>query len=356
MGMSVMHLRRDRATEEEPVVEIETPFPLRKLEVATNDADVVETQVVVEPAKSKKSLSKRIAGWTRMALGLGVLSAAPILMAMSADVGDRDMEARIDRTQWSSPMAGSAATLIDLHYNDLGWASDAPSWTPMGWLTAKPAYQSSMAEALGEYVNLVSRQAAAAGTPDSDLEATARLLTASSTGIQMRAARDALVSYDGRMRRHSGEGQGTQENLFARLALIQTWTARSEGELIRTTDLIGGNPLDEVATTAVYAAKARAQVAYLFIESLPWPQEQKATNARAEALAAWKAAAEFHPVVVMNGSPDGAVFGNHAASMGFLLSRAKTATDNYMAYFAPTPPTMANAQDTSASDTVILRR
>ena len=70
--------------------------------------------------------------------------------------------------------------------------------------------------------------------------------------------------------------------------------------------------------------------AYIFIDTLTWPGSDKAAAARKTALEAWKTAAEFHPLVVLNGSPDGSVFGNHAASMGFLVGQAQKATGTYL--------------------------
>ena len=82
---------------------------------------------------------------------------------------------------------------------------------------------------------------------------------------------------------------------------------------------LGGSPMDEEATRAVYAAKGRATVAFLILDSLQWPESAEAAKARDAALDAWKAVAEFHPLVVLNGDPDGSLFGNHPPSMGFLL-------------------------------------
>src|SRR5690606_3211691 len=84
--------------------------------------------------------------------------------------------------------------------NDLGWASDAPAWTPMARLTAKPAYQSAMAGAIGEFLTLAQTQAVARGATDADLSAAARLVTQDSTGVQLRVAHDTLVNHSRRLR------------------------------------------------------------------------------------------------------------------------------------------------------------
>ncbi len=327
-----MQLRRDDVVVEDPVVEIDTPFPLRTLESDSVEIAVIDPKAAA-PKRAGKPIGTRIGEGIRGLFILALLAIYPTLIVLSSDVGDRDTANLVDRTEWTSPWAGGSVNLIERHYSELGWASDAPDWAPMGLLTAKPAFQSALSESMGEYVSLVARQASAAGRPEADLEAAARLLHAGSTGIQLRAARDALVSYDGRMRRRSTDQVVAPFETKARLGLIDLWATRSQGELVQSASMISGAPIDENATVAVYAAKGRAQAAFLFLETMDWPDDSKALAARNAALDAWKAAAEFHPVIVFNGSPDGSLFGNHASSMGFLVSQAKSATQDYAEFF-----------------------
>lgn len=219
---------------------------------------------------------------------------------------------------------------MERHYSHLGWASDAADWTPMARLSAKPALQHAMAESIGEYINLMSRNAAADGHPDADLSAAARLVNVNSTGVQLRAARDALVNYDRRERRRGAIENADPARLAAQLQLVGVWAARSQAEIARVAAMTGGGPIDRSATQAVYAAKGRAQAAVAFVGAMHWPEDAKTVAARNAALTAWTAAAEFHPLLVLNGSPDGSVFGNHAASMGFLVAQAQTATADYL--------------------------
>jgi hypothetical protein len=220
---------------------------------------------------------------------------------------------------------------MERHFNDLGWASDAPGWSPMARLTAKPAYQSAMAGGLGDFIKLMNTQAGAAGRPDADLEAAARLVSAESTGIQLRAARDALINYDRRMHRRDIGGQSTPQQVAAQIGLISSWADISQEEIVTSAKSVGGSPIDEDATRAVYAAKGRAIVAFLILDSLQWPESPAAAKARMAAMEAWKTAAQFHPLIVLNGDPDGSLFGNHATSMGFLLGQAQKATDEFAA-------------------------
>ncbi len=65
------------------------------------------------------------------------------------------------------------------------------------------------------------------------------------------------------------------------------------------------------------------------LDSLNWPESAELYKARDAAQSAWKAVAEFHPLVVLNGDPDGSLFGNHPAAMSYLIGRAEAATKNF---------------------------
>ena len=122
------------------------------------------------------------------------------------------------------------------------------------------------------------------------------------------------------------------------LGLIASWAATSQDQIAASAKSVGGNPMDEDATSAVYSAKGRAAVAYTILASLQWPETPAAAKAREGALEAWKSAAQFHPLIVLNGDPDGSLFGNHATSMGFMLGQAQKATNDFLATFAAGAP------------------
>ena len=121
--------------------------------------------------------------------------------------------------------------------------------------------------------------------------------------------------------------------------------------------MTGASLIDRSATQAVYSAKGRAQAAYVFIETMHWPEDAKSVAARTAALSAWKAAAEFHPLLVLNGSPDGSLLGNHAASMGFLVAQARKATADYLAAIqtAPATPPVAPVAIANAASASSIR-
>jgi hypothetical protein len=341
--MSVLQLRRDMVVvEEEPAVEIETPFPLR-----TIDAEVTDIEEIDEghDERPRKSFFQVVRWWFNVAAVAIAILAYPAGIVMASDVGDSRITSMVDRTKWTAPWAGAAAVLMERHFGALGWASDSPSWAPMARLTGKPAFQTAMASAIGEFVGLVHTQVTAAGQDDPDLAAAARLVSASSTSVQLRAARDALVNYDRRMRRRSTAPSSTPAQLAGQLALIETWAAKSQTEIAASAAVLGGSPIDDEATRAVYAAKGRAMAAWVFLDTMQWSDNTKAAAARSTALEAWRTAAQFHPLVVLNGSPDGSLFGNHAVAMGFLVNQAQKATQDFIAAVeAPAAaPGMANA-------------
>jgi hypothetical protein len=350
--MSVLQLRRDMVVvEEEPAVEIDKPFPLRTIEADAEIAEVTE----IEPEETeeteehpRKSLFKVMRWWLNAAIVVIAVLAYPVAIMMASDVGDGRVAGIVDRTKWTAPWAGAAATLMEKHFNDLGWANDASSWTPMARLTGKPAYQTAMAGSVGEFATLQAKYAASSGEADPDLSVASRLISANSTAIQLRAARDALVNYDRRMRRRFAAPVASEAQLIEQLALIDTWAVKSQAEIAGAAAL-GGGLVDNEATRSVYAAKGRAMAAYVFLDATSWPESSKAADARSAALEAWRVAAQFHPMVVLNGSPDGSVFGNHAASMGFLIAQAQKATAEFKAAVSiPNPaPVLANAAPTS---------
>lgn len=351
--MSVLKLRRDMVVvDEQPVAEkaaeSDKPFPLRTIEPDEVDEDIIEGELNEEPAEDEagdeehgKSIFQHVRFWFNAAVIVAGIGAYPAMVIASSDVGDGDIGKTALRSDWTAPWVGGAATLMEKHFNDLGWASDAPGWSPMARLTAKPAYQAAMASSLGDFIKLESAQAVAANRADPDLEAASRLISSGSTAVQLLAARDALTNYDRRLRRRDVASVSTPAQIFEQLGLIASWGEVSQQEIAASAKSVGGNPFDEDATRAVYAAKGRAAVAYTVIESLQWPSTPAAAKAREEALAAWKAAAQFHPLIVLNGDPDGSLFGNHATSMGFLVGQAQKATESFRAAFEPAPAPIA---------------
>ena len=258
----------------------------------------------------------------------------PAMMVVSSQVGDRNLSGIVDQTRWTSRWAGSAAGLIERQYTDLGWTPDAHWLSPAAHLTAKPAFQQALSSAVGEYVALMaemSGEASAEGS-DRDLIAASRLNTASSNVAQLHAGRQALVSYDRRQRRGGGADR-LADKQARQIELIRIWALEGRRDIARLTDRSPPGVVSRDATVAVYSAKARAQAAFVFLEAMEISQDADLTDARRRALEAWGDAARFRPLLVLNGSSEGSVWGNHAVSMGFLLVEAESATADLLASF-----------------------
>ena len=349
--MSVLKLRRDMVVVEEGPARTsekdnDTPFPLRRIEPEQDD--VIEAELIAPEADDgepvlapRKTVVERVSFWLKTTAIVAALGAYPVMVIAASDVGDGNLSGLVDRSQWAAPWTGGAAVLLQTHFDDLGWAADAQPWEPLARLTAKPAYQKAMAQSLGAVVVLANSQAIAEGRPDADLEAAARLISGDASGVELRAARDALVNYDRRLKRRDISFTSTSDQLKSQLALISGWATQSQTGIVASAGSIGGNPMDEDATRAVYEAKGRAAVAFMVLDALDWPQTPDAVAARASALEAWKAVAEFHPLIVLNGDPDGSVFGNHPAAVGFLLTQAETATAALLAALPAAQPAVA---------------
>ena len=361
--MSVLKLRRDMVVVEEASKtsdskssdrESDKPFPLRRIEA--EPVDVIEAELV-EPAADEHDIAdaphptffQRVGFWLKATAIVAALAAYPAMVVAASDVGDRDLSSLVDRAQWAAPWAGGSAVLMQQHFEQLGWASDAEAWEPMARLTAKPAYQQAMAQSLGAVIALANAQSIAEQRPDADLEAAARLVSADSSGVEMRAARDALVNYDRSLKRRDVEVTSSPDMLAGQLGLLSEWAAQGQTAILASQGSIGGNPMDEDATRAVYTAKGQAVVAFVMLEALDWPQTPAAVAARAKAAQAWKAVAEFHPLVVLNGDPDGSLFGNHPAAIGFLLTQAELATSALKAELPAAKPAPAPAPATPAA-------
>ncbi len=112
-----------------------------------------------------------------------------------------------NRADWTAPWIGGVASLMEKHFDELGWASDAPGWSPMARLTAKPAYQKAMAGSLGDYITLMNTQAHRARPSTPILKPHPASISSEASANQLRAARDALTKYDRRMHRRDISGR-----------------------------------------------------------------------------------------------------------------------------------------------------
>ena len=119
------------------------------------------------------------------------------------------------------------------------------------------------------------------------------------------------------------------DQIVGQLSLFVKWAEASSEELRSVHLLASGWPLDDDSVVAFYRARARGYLAHRLIDAMDLSGAH-ASPGRAAALSAWRRVAEFEPLFVMNGSPDGVLFTSHAAAMNLRLADAIAATRAYM--------------------------
>ena len=87
----------------------------------------------------------------------------------------------------------------------------------------------------------------------------------------------------------------------------------------------------------------------------PLPVNARVDLAHETALRAWERVATFSPTIVLNGSPDSALFTSHAASLRSLLIEASEATEAYTAeiqnaFPSPVKPLPADKNEMPRAD------
>lgn len=322
--MAVLHLRREMQLA--PAADDAQPDA-----AASSKARAPSLPSRPAPAVSGDAARRRPGRVGRFLAGAALCAIAagyPAATVAASGVGET-LTYPIDRTLWAAPWAGVTSSLLASHDQELGWAADAPVWSPHARLTGKPAYQAALVRSFGQFATLSAAQRARAGAADADLEAVSRLLTSASGAAQVRAARDALANFDRNERKRlAGEGTAPAD-VAAQVQLIAGWAADARVEIDRASANAGAGPFDRDATIAVFAARGRAQAAHALIESLAWPNSVSVAAARERAVATWREVLTFRPPIVLNGAPDGLFGGGHPAALAFLLSEAEAATRAY---------------------------
>lgn len=94
----------------------------------------------------------------------------PVMMWAAHDINDAPLEAVTAET-WASPSMGVAITLVAREVEGPGWTADKPSLMPARQLTAQPAWQAGLANALADYVQLAAGTVTRSSEIDADLAA-----------------------------------------------------------------------------------------------------------------------------------------------------------------------------------------
>lgn len=320
------------------------------------DAGYLELKMA-EPSPIMLGASKlwrRITFSIKTFVVLSVLGAYPAMMVTSHAIDDRQVS--LDQAMpWAVPEAGVAVTLIAREIRGPGWAADRAPWHPQAQLTAMPAWQSALAEALADHTAMSAALIAEAGAPDSDLEAAARLMRIDDDLYiepRLAAAAEALARYDGRAARGLAtriQGGGA---LAEELRLFAGWAESSNMTLVAQSGDAAEWPATDSDIAAFYTAKARAHAAHelLFASARAEPKLMANATLRAEVRKVqdlWRRAATQKPLFVYNRGQDNLLMANHLTGMAYLMDEAAAAShaladaletpesSTYMAELAP---------------------
>lgn len=235
---------------------------------------------------------------------------------------------------WATTKTGIMLTLIGRELTGPGWAADRPAWHPQARLTALPAWQTALSDALSDIAGLAAIQARDYNDrADTDLLAASRLLaTASDVKAvpRLNAASEALQSYDSRLGRKMAVTRADNTTLLEEVDLYKGWLQADMATLRQTALDLDGWPASRKDIRAVYAARARAHVAALFLSSSieQTPElvvSREASAAHQAAQRALDRIARFEPLVISNQGGTHPVLADHPAMLAFYLSEADAA-------------------------------
>lgn len=306
--MSVLQFsRKSEVIAEEPVVtEVEKPVPIK-----IRSVEILKTSRI--PRFFRNCLIAFLAAV--------LLLAYPLLVLHANKISDELSFPESINQNWSSPWAGVGTKLLEREVATHEWISDAPAWSPQARLTAMPAYQMAIIHAVGDFSELVNLQLG--NGLESDLNSVALLLSRDVSADQIRAASEALTSYDGGVRLRRYDDTLTAQRYAQRLELMLSWLRQSSFELANIANNAQGLPFDKRATEAVYRAKARAYVAHRFLSYMNAPVGLSIKNEHSDSLNTLARAAKFRPFIVLNGKADGMFFASHPAALYQQLKNAE---------------------------------
>jgi len=290
----------------------------------------------------------------KLVLVAAIILAYPIMSAVSHQINDRTIQPD-DSRYWAVPEIGVTSVLIGRELDGPGWANDRHPWHPQSRLTALPAWQNGMLEAIASHGRLIIQQIE--DQRDPDLIAAIRLLDPADgqdTTSRLIAANEALSRYDDRVAGGVTIAPIGPEAMAARLALVQDWAQARHAELARIATPGDGWIASTEAIEAVYRAKAAAHVAHELLAASLRNEQSLLTTYEAEdayknMLAQWRRAATLRPLFVANQGSDAASGVNHPAIIAFHLEEARRATLALENIFKTPPPTPL--EDTEAQNT-----
>jgi hypothetical protein len=215
-----------------------------------------------------------------------------------------------------------------------GWAADRPVWHPAARLSAMPAWQETLAEALSDVLVLEAGMSAVNAEPDRDLMMASRLMRVRDDGsmeARLLGAKEALTRHAAREAEGGATKAGTPERLDAHLEMIGAWAGLSGVALASASADADSLLARREAIAAFTAARARAQVARTVLAGL---REDGARDGSLSAerlavldavIASWGRVAEASPLLIVNGRV-GTFPGSDLLGLGYLNTLAADAT------------------------------
>jgi hypothetical protein len=241
-----------------------------------------------------------------------------------------------------------AAGLIDREVNKNGWPANDPFFYPGAALDNMPNFQIGIISALGRFaVEMTDQIGRTRGSSqaDPDLDKAAGLLkysprvwifdpstswapTASSES-QYRAARRALLAYNQKLAAHQGVFERRADNLLSTLDRFAADIGSVSALLDQQIRDHASDFVDFRADDLFYNAKGKLYAYALLFRALGKDfdkviQERDLADAWKQTEASLLEAGTLHPLIVINGEPDGLLLPNHLAVEGFYLMRART--------------------------------
>ena len=287
------------------------------------------------------------------AAGLGGLVVLVVLyyllgMAVVSRIDDDTAFAPAGVPAGASRAVGITAALIRRETDVNGWVANDPFYLPGALLDNMPNFQQGIVYALSRFALEMSDQLGrtrGSSEVDADLDKAAGLLkypgtiwifdfstsfapTASSEA-QYRSAARSLEDYNTRLAAGAATYERRADNLQATLIRFTADLGSRSAIIDQQLAAAGTWGFDTRADDVFYATKGRLYAYFLLLRELGTDfenviRDRELAGAWQQTLDSIRQAAELSPVIVVNGSPDGALLPSHLASLGFYLLRART--------------------------------
>jgi hypothetical protein len=253
-----------------------------------------------------------------------------------------------DRVVGGSAAVAIAAALIDREVNQYHWVANDPFFLPGAALDNMPNYQMGVVAALARFAFELTDQlgrARGSSQTDRDLQEAAGLLQYSgtkwifdfSTSIaptatseaQYNRARSVLLHYNNRLAQGQAVFERRADNLLSVIDRIALDLGASSAVIDSHIAAHSGQLIDAQADDLFYSIKGQLYAYYLVLRELGVDydrviKEKELSATWAQMIASLRTAATLHPLVIVNGRPDGQLAPSHLAVQGFYLLRART--------------------------------